>query len=132
MEDDKLKVNLVALLHFFKDKPNLLVNFLLEYEALKKDFKDRISSNDKLDKIYESYYNKEEIDEPYFKDVEDMQEFYKQLFEKRKKKNQNHVLITSTNSKEVLNKQLEEAVEIEDYEKAAKIRDYMISIGYFK
>ena len=39
--DKKVKQHLVALLHLFEGKPHLLAHYLLHFDTLKKDFKNK-------------------------------------------------------------------------------------------
>jgi hypothetical protein len=132
MKDDneeKLKKHLVALLHLFKDKPNLLVNYVLQYGSFKKDFKDRIINNTKLEEIYDSIRENREIEKPYFVNLDEMHKYYDEAFRKYSERVRPHPVLNAATDKEALTLQLENAVAAEDYERAAKIRDYMIELG---
>lgn len=127
--EDIFKAHLTALFFQFKDKPHLLANYFSQHDALKETFKDRIVSNSKLKNIYESMKNNEDLDKPYFHNLEEMQKYYNQLFEKDKEPQKVHPVLGASTKEEALKAQLQEAIDKEDYEKAAKLRDYMKQLG---
>jgi excinuclease UvrABC helicase subunit UvrB len=129
--EEIFKAHLTALFFQFKDKPHLLANYFSQHDALKETFKDRIVNNSKLKDISENMKNNQELDKPYFHNLEEMQKYYNQLFEKEKEKESKkvHPVLGASTKEEALKVQLQEALDSEDYEKAAKLRDYMKQLG---
>ncbi len=129
-EKEIFKKHLVAMLQVFKDKPNLLANYMIEYGPLKKRFVNKIINSDALNRISQSI-KEEEYVKPFFINLEEMQKYYNSLFEVEGEtvKRQVNPILGSSTTKEALFKQLNKALEVEDYSKAAKLRDYIISIG---
>jgi hypothetical protein len=129
--DDKLKKKLIALFHVFKDKPNMLAEYLETYDAFNENFKNIINNSSDLTKIAEQLSNEEVLEKPYFNNIEEMKIYYNNLFDRPKHKNDSkHPILGVTSQEEALKMQLLIAIELEDYEKAAKIRDYMIQLGF--
>lgn len=133
MEDNEqdaiFKAHLTALFYQFKDRPHLLANYFIQHDALKEIFKDRIIDNNRLKNIFENMKNNQEAEKPYFKDLEEMQTFYNGLFEKNAHESKVHPVLGASTKEEALKIQLENALKSEDYEKAAKLRDYMKGLG---
>lgn len=127
--EDIFKSHLTALFLQFKDKPHLLANYFSQHDALKEIFKDRIIGNSKLKNIYDDMKKNEENSKPYFHTIEEMEKYYNQLFEKDKEPKKIHPVLGVSTKEEVLKVQLQEAIDKEDYEKAAKLRDYMKQLG---
>ena len=126
--DDDLKKRLVALLALFRDKPNILVNYLLHFDALKKDFKERIKTNPFLKDISGELSEQKDIVRPYFTSFPQMQDFYNQAFIRAKDTKSTNVLAVA-NEPDVLRLQLRSAVEDEDFARAARIKKYMDDLG---
>lgn len=143
-EEEKIiyRKHLVALLYAFKDKPNLLATYMIEYSPLKKKFIDKIIKSSNLERISEEIENTEtEYIKPFFLNLEEMQDYYNKIFNESDididmnkdnndiiRENKHPILGASTN-KEALFTQLEEALSNQNYEKAVKLRDYIKSIG---
>jgi hypothetical protein len=112
--------NLITLLNAFKNRPNHLSRFLLENKAFTDEFLSKIESNEKLSNINLSKIGDESF---YFSNITEMKSFYSSLVEDLE-------LIKSKKDKETLKKDLLEllskAILNEDYEEAARIRDFMI------
>jgi excinuclease UvrABC helicase subunit UvrB len=116
----KKKFNSSSLLIFFKlfeNRPNHLVNFLLENDAFNGTFLEKINDSNKLSKISENF---EDIN---FLSIDEMNNFYKSLIDDldniKRQKTKRDLIIE-------LNKKIQEAINSENYEEAAHIRDYMI------
>ena len=109
--------NLVNLFKLFKDRPNHLVRFLLDQDAFNDKFLKKINLNQKL-----SVESIEELD-TYFTTIEEMKDHYSLYINDieihRKKKTKEEII-------EELNAKIKIAIECENYEEAAKIRDYML------
>jgi len=109
--------NLSKFLRFFINRPNHLARYLIDNDALNKDFLKKIGS-----------MNSGEIDENdlisvYFLDIDHMNNFFKKLVENNLSKNS-----LSNNIKEELEKELENCLKEERYEDAIRIRDYLKNI----
>jgi hypothetical protein len=128
---NNLKKKLIALFYVFKDKPHMLVDYLETYDALTDAFKETINKSTDLAKIADQISNDEPLEKPYFKNIEEMKIYYNNLFDRPAHKNDSkHPILGVTTQEEALKMQIAIAIELEDYEKAAKIRDYMIKLGY--
>lgn len=121
---DKLKI----LFKIFEKKPNLLVKYFIEYNILDPDFLDKLNNNTEIDSLLKSYDSENIIKTPHFKDLEDMQKYYNLLFEENNEKIKHPILGCSTGA-ESLSNQLKSAIYEQKYEKAAKIRDYIKTLG---
>lgn len=114
--------NLIALLTLFKDKPNILADFLFEYKAFNIDFNDILSNNKALQKIWMELDETNEIEIPYFMNLESMDKYYRNFFKKDK------TFISLKNKKDdILIEELKQAIKNEDFETATKIRDILVS-----
>lgn len=109
--------NLVNFFKLFKNRPHHLTRFLLDQDALNDSFLKKINNNSKLSDI-----ENQDINE-YFNSIDDMKDHFSLYIndvEISKKKKTKEELIAELNLK------IKEAVESENYEEAARIRDYMI------
>jgi hypothetical protein len=129
---NELDRNLAALFHIFRDKPHLLASYLVKYDALTDTFTNLIKLSDYLNEVAHKMDNGEDIEKPYFTNIEEMQIYYSSLFEVNRinKPTNTHPVLGVTTNEEALRKQLALAVELDDFEKAVKIRDYMLQLGY--
>lgn len=111
--------NLLILLKLFQDRPNHLANFLLENDALSESFIKKLNDSDRLIEISENL-NEKDI---YFNSIDEMNRFYKLIIDDletiKKKKTKAELIIE-------LNQKIQDAILNEDYEEAARIRDYII------
>jgi cysteinyl-tRNA synthetase len=110
--------NLNNLFKLFKNRPNHLTRFLLDANAFNDSFLNKIKNNSKLsDEFNESELNN------YFNSIEDMKDYYSSFINElditKKRKSKEQIL------EELLIK-IKEAIDNENYEEAARIRDYMI------
>ena len=128
MEDDILRRHLAALLYQFRDRPFLLAQYFITHEAISDNFKNSVVNNNKLSKLSDDMKNNIESEIPYFHNLEEMQKYYNSMFESKKVKSIHPILGAST-KEEALRKQLNDALNNEDYELAVKIRDYMKELG---
>jgi excinuclease UvrABC helicase subunit UvrB len=109
--------NLINLFKLFRNRPNHLVKFLLDAEAFNSSFLKKINSNSKISEI-----NEDDV-RVYFKTVDDMKDYYSsflQEIENSKKKKTKEELL------EELTQKIKDACDRENYEEAARIRDYII------
>ena len=119
MENESVYKNLVQLLKMFNDRPYHLAKYLIDNSALQKEFLQRISENYKLKKISEKG---DKHETPYFTDITQMNEFYSSFSDDMKR------LTDGKSTDEImseLNQRLNDYVNDEKYEDAARIRDYM-------
>lgn len=119
---DKLYKNLTILLKIFRNRPNHLAKYLIENKAFSEDFVKKILNSDKLNKLTsenESGLFLDSIEEEYFTNFDEMDAFYLDLLEKSSAKD-------SSQMEDEFNAKLNSHLIKEEYEMAAKIRDYMI------
>jgi hypothetical protein len=114
MNDDTYK-KLVTLLKLFKNRPYHLGKYLLDNNALNKDFIKTVLNSDKLNELS----NNENLIIN-FNSIEQMEEFYSSLVDLNNLDNK-----TQDQIEEELNLKLNKLIEDEKYEEAANLRDYM-------
>ena len=119
MENEDLYRNLVILLKMFKNRPFHLAKYLMDNSALKEDFLSKISNNEKLKEFSEDNELKSKT---LFLDISQMNEYYNSLTDDIKKIG---VAKTPEEIAEALNQKLESLIDEENYEDAARLRDYM-------
>jgi excinuclease UvrABC helicase subunit UvrB len=111
--------NLINLLKLFQDRPNHLANFLIENDAFSDSFIKKLNDSDKLSELSENLTDKD----VYFSSIDEMNKFYKLLIDDlesiKKTKTKKELMIE-------LNQKVQDAINNEDYEEAARIRDYII------
>jgi excinuclease UvrABC helicase subunit UvrB len=105
-------------LNFFINRPNHLAKYLMDNDALNKEFLNRIASVD-LQEISESKMN-----EVYFLDINQMNIFFKNLLNKEKYPDSNNEDLIKE-----LEKELQKSILEERYEDAIRIRDYLKNIN---
>jgi hypothetical protein len=118
MSEEKIYRNLVRLLKLFQNRPNHLAKYLIDNVAFNDLFLKLLLESEKLSDL-------ENTPPPFFKDIDEMNEYFN-VFDssyKSKKKNPKKIL-------EDLTKKLEECIRVEKYEDAIRIRDYMIKMGF--
>jgi len=106
--NDKFHKNLSALLKIFNNRPNHLSKFLIENDAFNKTFIKNIIKSNNLSKL-KNFDHKSLL----FSDYEEMDEFFSNL-------------IKVNNDEDELNEKLFSYIQNEEFESAAKLRDYMI------
>jgi protein-arginine kinase activator protein McsA len=104
-------------LKFFISRPNHLARYLIENDALNKDFLKKISSIDKAD------VDESNLISVYFLDINQMNNFFNRLIE-----NGGGQLDSNENLIEELEKELQNCLFEERYEDAIRIRDYLKNI----
>jgi hypothetical protein len=124
-KDNKLYKNLVIFLKIFRNRPNHLAKYLIDNLALDDNFIESISNSEKLNKIdpnepYSYFSDSVKIETPYFSNFEEMNEYYNEMMIQDLK-----LLQDPEKIKEEINQKLSESIENEEYEEAARIRDYM-------
>lgn len=117
---DELYKNLIILLRIFKNRPYHLAKYLTENSAFNQEFINKIMGSEKLKEL-----SKNDEENPnsklipvYFADINQMTDFYSSLIDDIKSKNTDE--LTSE-----LNKKLDNCIKCEQFEDAARIRDYM-------
>jgi excinuclease UvrABC helicase subunit UvrB len=101
--------NLIKLLKMFKNRPYHLAKYLLNNSALDKNFLSKLNISDIND-----------FNELNFTSIDEMENFYLSLIDVKnlEKKSKEELKIE-------LNEKLDEAIKNENYEEAARLRDYM-------
>lgn len=106
---------LTALLKLFKNRPYHLAKYLLDNSAFSDDFLNNLLKSSKISDLSKS---DKEINEN-FTSISQMEDFYKSLINDIEGKSKREVKIN-------LNKKLNKLIDSENFEEAAKLRDYMI------
>ena len=108
--------NLSKFLKFFINRPNHLARYLIDNDALNKEFLNKISSLDS------SEMDESKLISFYFLDINQMNNFFKKLIQK------NDPNYSDSNLIEELEKELQNCLFEERYEDAIRIRDYLKNI----
>ena len=119
MKNEDLYRNLVILLKMFKNRPFHLAKYLIENSALNEDFIKKLSDSEKLKEFSEDDELKSKT---LFLDINQMNDYYNSLTDDIKKIG---VAKTPEEIAEALNQKLESLILEENYEDAARLRDYM-------
>jgi len=109
--------NLARFLKFFINRPNHLARYLIENNALNKEFIKKLNTI-KEDKIEEGNFIP-----VYFLDIDQMNNFFIKLID-----NKDSNSLNSFTLREDLEKELENCIKEERYEDAIRIRDYLKNI----
>ena len=109
---------LTKFLSFFINRPNHLAKYLLDSDALNKDFLNKITNVDLPDS------NDSKVLDVFFVDINHMKVFFKNLLNKEKYPDLNPESLS-----EELEKELEKCILEERYEDAIRIRDYLKNIN---
>ncbi len=123
-KDERIYKSLNLLLRMFKNRPYHLAKYLIDNQALTTEFLKKIEESDKLKEITQEENSK--LLPVYLPNINKMKEYY------------NSFLETDLKSKsieevtEYLNNKLNECIKNEQYEDAARIRDYMTRKGIKK
>lgn len=123
-DNEKLNRNLVLLLKMFKNRPYHLAKYLIDNSALSQEFIKKILNSDKLKELSEE--ESSSFIPVYFVDISQMDDFYDSLIDEIKQ------IFKEKSLEEItidLNEKLNECIKNENYEEAARIRDYMIRNG---
>lgn len=119
MENEDLYRNLVILLKMFKNRPFHLAKYLIDNSALKDEFLKKLANNEKLKEFSQDEDLKSKT---LFLDINQMNDYYNSLTDDIKKIG---VAKTPEEIAEALNQKLESLIDEENYEDAARLRDYM-------
>jgi protein-arginine kinase activator protein McsA len=127
-EDKALRDKLIALFSMFENKPHLMAEYFLEYDLLKSSQKEQLLTNESLEEKTKEFKETGKIIKPYFKNLEQMQKYYNDFFYQEEIQQKHPILGYKTRKESLLN-QLENAIQNEEFEKAAKLRDYIKELG---
>ena len=119
MKNEDLYRNLVILLKMFKNRPFHLAKYLIDNSALKDEFLKKLINNEKLKEFSQDEDLKSKI---LFLDINQMNDYFNSLTDDIKKIG---VAKTPEEISEALNQKLESLILEENYEDAARLRDYM-------
>jgi len=111
--------NLLIILKLFQNRPNHLSKFLIDSKALNPEFINKLKDSERLNEIKRNGIHDNYL---HFNTISEMKEYYSSLIddlENIRKKKSGTELIKEFNDK------LSEAIRIEYYEEASRIRDYM-------
>lgn len=114
MNDEEIYKKLITLLKLFKNRPYHLAKYLLENSALNDDFINNLLESKKISDM--SDLDMEVIKN--FTSISQMEDFYDSLINDMEDKNDKEI-------EKELNEKLNYFIDNEEYEKAAKLRDYM-------
>ena len=122
-KEEKIYKNLHLLLKMFKNRPYHLAKYLLDNDALTKNFLLKVENSDKLKELESDDQKNSQI---YLPTISKMEEYYNSFIDTEIKSK------TLEEITEYLNIKLVEYIKNEKYEDAARIRDYMIRKGIKK
>ncbi len=114
MNSEELNEQLVKLLKIFKNRPYPLAKYLIDNSALNKSFINKIIKSGKLNK-------ESQISEIHLTSISEMDEYYNSILDPIKIGNKTIEEITKE-----INDKMDEFIKKENFEEAAKLRDYMI------
>ncbi len=117
--NNEIYKNLLVLLKLFQNRTSHLSDFLIENDALKSEFIEKINNNSKLSEMTLSDIKDNHL---HFNSINEMKDYYKSLVDDlenlKNKKTKEEFIIE-------LNDKLSKAIDNENYEEAVRIRDYM-------
>lgn len=117
--NNEIYKNLLVLLKLFQNRTSHLADFLIENDALKSEFIEKINNNSKLSEMTLSNIKDNHL---HFNSINEMKDYYKSLVDDlenlKNKKTKEEFIIE-------LNDKLLKAIDNENYEEAVRIRDYM-------
>lgn len=117
--NNEIYKNLLVLLKLFQNRTSHLADFLIENDALKSEFIEKINNNSKLSEMTLSDIKDNHL---HFNSINEMKDYYKSLVDDlenlKNKKTKEEFIIE-------LNDKLLKAIDNENYEEAVRIRDYM-------
>lgn len=128
-KNDKLYNNLIVLFKMFKNKPHQLAKYLMQSDAFNDIFLEKIIHSKKLNELDEKIRtgkNPFPEEQKHFNNISELKKSQADILRPEVK------LLENKDVKQLeqnLNKQLREAEEKEDFEKAATIRDYMLMLN---
>jgi len=132
--NDKIIENLTVILKLFQNKPQYLIKFLLENNVFKEEFLKKVFNSTELNRLRTFNESEEESSEedlfsqiPHFKNINSMNEYFKNIIDEDTSENDIEQIYEKLNKdlEENLLSQLKVAIEKENYEEAAVLRDRM-------
>ena len=124
-DKDQLYKNLVVLLKMFKNRPYHLSKYFIDNSAFSQDFIKKIIESDKLKDMVKSEdesANSVTIIPIHFNDINQMNDFYNSVVDDIKSLSKEKSMDELTKD---INERLDRCIKNENYEDAARIRDYM-------
>ena len=122
-DKDQLYKNLVVLLKMFKNRPYHLSKYFIDNSAFSQDFIKKIIDSDKLkDMVKDEENNNVTIIPIHFNDINQMNDFYNSVVDDIKSLSKEKSMDELTKD---INQKLDNCIKNENYEDAARIRDYM-------
>jgi len=124
-DKDQLYKNLVVLLKMFKNRPYHLSKYFIDNSAFSQDFIKKIIESDKLKDMVKSEdesANSVTIIPIHFNDINQMNDFYNSVVDDIKSLSKEKSMDELTKD---INEKLDRCIKNENYEDAARIRDYM-------
>jgi len=132
--NDKIIENLIILLKLFQNKPQYLIKFLLENNSFTEDFLKNVFNSTELNRL--RTFNEDENDScdedifsqiPHFKNIDSMNDYFKNLIDENNTSEDMEKIYEKLNKdlEKGLLEQLNNAIETENYEEAASLRDRM-------
>lgn len=123
-DNEKIYRNLITVLKLFQNRPYHLAKYLMETEAFKEEFLNKIKESERLNTLNTEEDNNS-LKAIYFIDISHMKDFFNSLtddvYDKKFKNKRNTI--------EELNAKLDKCLKEERYEDAIRIRDYMQKNG---
>lgn len=114
MNNNEIQKRLITLLKLFKNRPYHLAKYLLDNSALSEEFIKHLLESKKISDLSET--DMEIVKN--FTSISQMEDFYTSLINDIEGKNEKEI-------EKELNKKLNNLIVKENYEEAAKVRDYM-------
>ena len=124
-DKDQLYKNLVVLLKMFKNRPYHLSKYFIDNSAFSQDFIKKVIESDKLKDMVKSEdesANSVTIIPIHFNDINQMNDFYNSVVDDIKSLSKEKSMDELTKD---INEKLDRCIKNENYEDAARIRDYM-------
>lgn len=116
-DEERTYKNLYLLLKMFKNRPYHLAKYLVDNDALTTKFLEKIEASDRLTELSKDENIK--LLPVYLPNINQMNEYYNSLLDTESKSKSIEEITQS------LNEKLEQCIKNEQYEDAARIRDFM-------
>lgn len=123
---DNTFYNLVQLLQLFNGMPELLAQKMLQFNCLNPEFLQRLNNNAHLKEYFKG--NEMLANKPYFRSLAELHAFYDKFFTQQQVE-ETKKLPAFKDPSDVLQRQLEKAVNDENFKLAACIKKYMQMVG---
>lgn len=119
MDYNKFERNLSLLLKLFNNRPNHLAKYLINHDSFTKEFENLVINSDKLNNTSTLISN---FDSMNFSNYDEMNSYFDKLI----REDINNQLVPDPELAKELNDQLFTLLNLEKYEDAVKLRDYML------